>query len=125
LPGEAGLLGIEIMNPSDILLLGLNKHVTAFHRANGTVLWKTKLPDSSAGAFVTVISDSQRVYACCMGAITCLDLFSGEVLWADPLRGYGYGISGLCLPEMSPGSQAAAAAQVAEEARRQSASAAT
>lgn len=113
------------MNPSDILLLGLKKSVTAFHRATGTVLWNTQLPDGSGNAFVTVICDAQRVYASCSGAITCLDLFSGEVIWSDPLRGYGYGIGGLCLPEMSPGLQAAAAARVAEDAQRQSAAAAT
>ena len=112
------------MNPSDILLLGLKKSVTAFHRANGTVLWKTHLPNGNGAAFISLVSDTQRVYATCAGAITCLDLFSGEVIWSDPLRGYGYGISGLCLPEMSPGLQAAAAAQVAADAQRHSGAAA-
>jgi outer membrane protein assembly factor BamB len=113
------------MNPSDILLLGLKKSVTAFHRADGSLLWKTELPNGSGGAFVTVLSDARRVYATCNGALTCLDLFTGAVLWSDPLKGYGYGIGGLCLPDAPPTLQAAAAAQVAEEAQRQSADAAT
>jgi hypothetical protein len=57
--------------------------------------------------------------------LTCLDLFSGEVLWANPLKGYGYGIGGLCLPEKGSNLQAAVAARVAEDARRRSSEAAT
>lgn len=105
------------MNPSDILLLGLKKSVTAFHRGDGSVLWKTTLPNGSGAAFVTVVSDACRVYATCSGALTCLDLFTGAVLWTDSLSGYGYGIAGLCLPDMNPSLQAAAAAQVAAAAQ--------
>ena len=113
------------MNPSDILLVGLKKSVTAFHRANGTLLWKTQLPNGNGAAFITLVSDTQRVYATCAGAITCLNLFSGEVLWSDALRGYGYGIAGVCLPDMPAHLQAAAAAQVAADQAASAAAAAS
>ena len=111
------------MNPSDILLVGLKKSVTAFHRVNGTMLWKTLLPNGMGNVFITLVSDTQRVYASCAGAITCLDLFSGEVIWSDPLRGYGYGIAGLCLPETPAHLQSAAAAQIAADQAAASAAA--
>ena len=49
-------------------------------------------------SFVTLTSDLQRVYAACHGVLHCLELQSGTILWANPLKGYGYGVASLCLP---------------------------
>jgi outer membrane protein assembly factor BamB len=94
------------MNPDDIILLGLRYSVTALSRLDGTMLWKTDLPTTLSGDdFVTLISDGQRVFAHTEGKVNCLDLATGQLLWSNPLKGYGYGLASLALPNgaTSPG----------------------
>jgi len=97
------------MNSENIVLLGLNESVAAISRQDGSILWKTELPTSLNGDdFVTVLSDSDRVYAHTEGKLHCLDLANGKVLWSNRLSGCGYGIASICFPG---GSAAPAAAQ--------------
>ena len=110
------------VNFKDILLLGLKQSVTAFHRADGTELWKTILPDGSTQSFISLISDTERVYATCRGVLHCLNLQTGDLLWSNPLKGYGFGIGSLCLPEAGPNLQAAASARIAADAAAAAAS---
>ena len=86
------------MNPQDILLLGMKKRVTAIQRNTGAVIWETKL-QGGQGDFVTLLCDGSRVYAASGGHLHCLDLRSGQMLWTNPLPGYGFGLASLCLPD--------------------------
>lgn len=104
------------MNPDEILLLGLNRSVTAISRADGSILWCTTLPESSANSFVSVVSDRRQVFATCHGVLYCLDLRTGDLLWTNPLKGYGYGIASLSLPGQRVESDAGAAARRAADA---------
>jgi outer membrane protein assembly factor BamB len=110
------------MNPQEILLLGLKQTVVAICRADGSVLWSTKLEDGSKNAFITLASDERHVFATCYGVLHCLDLQTGSVLWKNSLKGYGYGIASLCLPGQTSLLQAGAAAQIAAEEAAASAS---
>ncbi len=104
------------MKPHEILLLGLHKRVTAFCRADGSVLWSTELEGGAGHAFITLASDERHVFATCHGKLHCLDLHSGAVIWSDPLKGYGYGIGSLCLPGQTAISAPGAAAHIAAQA---------
>jgi outer membrane protein assembly factor BamB len=104
------------MNPNDILLLGLKQSVSAICRADGVVLWKTKLQGGSGAGFITLASDARHVYAACNGVLHCLELHTGSLIWTNPLKGYGYGISSLCLPGQNSSLTAGAAAQLAADA---------
>src|SRR5262245_43995 len=98
------------MNSSDALFVGLNGHVVAFSKREGTQLWKTELKRgfSAAGqSFVTVLSDGERVYAHTYGHLFCLDAATGQQLWSNELAGLGYNVSMLAVVGMSSSSQAA------------------
>lgn len=103
------------MRADDILLLGLKQHVLAISRADGTEFWRTKLPDGSGQGFISIVSDTRLVYATCNGVLHCLELLSGDIVWTNPLKGFGYGIASLCLPGQPPGAQAGAAARYAAD----------
>ncbi len=113
------------MNPNDILLLGLKQTVTAICRADGAILWTTKLPDGNSNAFINLATDQRHVYAACNGVLHCLELQTGTLVWTNPLKGYGFGIASLCLPGQPAGPQAAAAARRAADADSASVAAST
>ena len=100
------------MNPSDIILLGLKRSVTALSRADGTILWSTEIGGGLGDSFVTLIADGQLVYACSAGSLYCLELATGTRLWANRLTGYGYGLACLCLPESGSAPDAATIGQM-------------
>ena len=104
------------MNAHDILLLGLKQTVLAISRADGSILWATKLEGGSGSAFIALASDNRQVYATCHGVLHCLELQTGTEVWKNPLKGYGYGIGSLCLPGQNSALQAGAAAQLAADA---------
>lgn len=106
------------MEPDNILLLGIKGAVLAFRRDTGAHLWATELK-SSSNNFVTVTSDEFRVYAHTGGELFCLDLQSGQKLWHDGLKGFGYGLASLALPGAAP------ASPFAEKARQGQAAAAS
>jgi len=110
------------MNPSDILLLGMKKRVTAVDKATGRIVWETKLKGGQ-GEFVTLLCEGARIFAAAGGHLRCLDFRTGNILWTNDLPGYGFGLASLCLP----GGQTAptAAALAAHLAEQQSASAAS
>ncbi len=96
---------MKTTDPDDIILLGLKGHVTALHRNSGKKLWSTALPRGFfADDFVSLVSDSTRVYAYGWGKLFCLELSSGKILWTNDLPGLGSGLGMLCVPngESSP-----------------------
>lgn len=95
------------MDAKNILVLGVKGSVVAFRRDTGEQLWSTHL---KSGSFVTVVTDEKRVYAHTGGALFCLDLFTGDGLWNDPLKGLGYGLGSLA----GAGISGAAASNVSE-----------
>ena len=89
------------MKLDEIIVIGVKHSVSAVSRADGTVLWTTKLPGGLGSDFVTVACDSERVFAHSSGQLFCLDLESGQVLWTNELRGYGYGLASIWTPGMA------------------------
>jgi outer membrane protein assembly factor BamB len=89
------------MKPEEIILIGVKNSVAAVSKANGAVLWTTKFSGGMGGDFVTVTCDGERVFAHSNGQLYALELSDGKVLWANELRGYGYGFASICIPGMS------------------------
>jgi outer membrane protein assembly factor BamB len=89
------------MKSQEVLLMGVKHSVSAISKANGAVIWTTKLPGGLGSDFVTVASDGERVFAHSSGQLFCLDFWSGRLLWNNELRGYGYGLASLCIPGMA------------------------
>lgn len=86
------------MNPKHILLVGVKGALLAFHRHTGEHLWATELKSSSSD-FVTVIADDTCAYAHTGGELFCVELLTGRKLWQDKLKGFGYGLASLGLPD--------------------------
>ncbi len=104
------------MNPNDILVLAIKQSVMAICRADGSILWTTRLEGGAGHAFITLVSDFRYVYATCNGVLHGLELQTGTVVWSNPLKGFGYGIASLCLPGEHSPLHAGAAAQIAADA---------
>ena len=91
----------------DIVFVGFNSRVVALHRDNGEVLWDWKSPQGSG--FPTVLLDGDRVVVSVQGYMYCLDPLTGELMWSNPLTGYGVGTACLASLHGNSGSVAAAA----------------
>jgi outer membrane protein assembly factor BamB len=114
---------IPIMKAPEIILIGVKHSISAVSRANGQVLWTTKLPGGLGSDFVAVTCDGERVFAHSSGQLFCMDLSSGQMLWTNELRGYGYGLATICVPGMasSPDLATVRAIQAQREAANNSA----
>lgn len=103
------------MTPKDILIVGVKNAVLAFSRQTGEHLWATELK-SGTDRYVSVIADTEKVYAHSGGELHCLDLATGTILWRDKLKGFGFGLASLCLPDGPSTSNANAKQQFNQQA---------
>ncbi|RYV01423.1 hypothetical protein SOPP22_13585 [Shewanella sp. OPT22] len=71
----------------DKLFLGINNHVLCLNKANGEVIWKTKLKGSG---ITNVHYEEKRIYAYSGGHLFCLEAIDGRVVWTNSLKGMGY-----------------------------------
>ena len=83
------------MDPKNILILGLNGSLRAYRRDTGELLWSSHLKKTG---FVSFVADEKRVYAHTNGELFCVDLFTGDGRWNDPLKGWGFDLASLGLP---------------------------
>jgi len=106
------------MKLQEIILIGVKHTVSAVSKADGHLLWTTKLPGGLGSDFVAVACDGERVFAHSSGQLFCIELSSGRMLWTNELRGYGYGLASICVPGMasSPDMAAVRAIQAQREA---------
>jgi outer membrane protein assembly factor BamB len=96
------------MNPADVVFVALKKQVAALKKSDGTILWVASLPGGLGDSFVTLSCDDTRIYAHTQGQIHCLDIITGNVLWSNPLKGFGYGVASICLYGFPPAPDPAA-----------------
>ncbi len=92
----------------DLVYVGLNRRVIALDRTDGHVVWEWKA--SKGSGFVSLLLDGDRLMVGVSGYITCLDPVYGQVVWENPLKGYGSALSTLVSVNGSSGATAAAAA---------------
>jgi outer membrane protein assembly factor BamB len=107
------------MKLEETILIGVKNSVAAVSKANGAILWTTKLSGGMGGDFVTVTCDGEHVFAHSNGQLYALDLADGRVRWANELRGCGYGLASICIPGMSNAPEPAAVRMI--ESQRQAA----
>ncbi|HEY3914027.1 MAG TPA: PQQ-binding-like beta-propeller repeat protein [Verrucomicrobiae bacterium] len=78
------------MKTSELVFVGIKGSVVALNRATGEQVWATHLRGAS---FVNVVLNGDAVLASCDGEIFCLDAFTGNALWHNPLKGFGMGVA--------------------------------
>ena len=103
----------------DLVYVGLNRKVIALDRYSGQLVWEWKAPRGRG--FVSLLLDGDRLVAAVSGYIYCLDPLYGQVVWENPLEGYGMGFTTLASVH---GSTATSAAAVAAAVAAQQAAAA-
>jgi outer membrane protein assembly factor BamB len=78
------------MKTSDLVFIGIKGSVVALSRASGEQKWATSLRNAD---FVNVLLQDEAVFAACYGEIYCLDPYTGEIRWHNPLKGFGVGLA--------------------------------
>jgi len=107
------------MKISELVFVGIGRSVVALNRATGEQVWATRLKGYD---FVNVVLDGGKIFASTCGEIFCLDPFTGDVLWHNPLKGFGTGLATIAT-EADSGSRPTA--MLAEKQRRDQAAAST
>jgi outer membrane protein assembly factor BamB len=79
---------------SHLVFVGFNSRVAAINRNSGETLWEWK---SSKGTseYVALLVDDERLVVSVQGYTYCLNPLTGEELWFNPMKGFGYGIPSL------------------------------
>ncbi len=101
---------------SGMLYVGIKGSVVALDRRTGLEAWRTVLKASVArtSTFVCVFRDGDLVVATCNGEVYAMDPASGSLLWHNPLKGLGLGLTSLAGEQASlvPNLPAIVAAEV-------------
>jgi outer membrane protein assembly factor BamB len=105
------------MNTSELVFVGIGRSVVALNRATGERVWATRLKGYD---FVNVVVEDGSIFATCCGEIFCLDPLTGDVLWHNPLKGFGTGLATIATEH---GARNRPVAVLAEEQRRAQAAA--
>ena len=107
------------MKTSDLVFIGIKGSVVALNRATGAQVWATHLRGSQ---FVNILVQPDAVLAYTEGELFCVDPKSGNGLWQNPLKGFGFGLATIAV-EGQP--DAGASATMAEHRRAEEAAAAS
>ncbi len=105
------------MTIADMVFIGLNARVACLERETGTLLWQWQAPKPRRG-YVTLLVDGDRLFVTVNGYTYCLDAFTGDQVWYNPLQGFGVGVASIATARGST-TQAVitqAAAQAADQA---------
>ncbi len=107
------------MATEELVYVGFNSKVAALYRNTGEIKWKWDAEKGSG--FVSLLLDGDRLYAAVNGYTYCLDPRSGEQMWMNPMKGFGYGTTSIATarghtPHTALGQEAAAQAAAASSA---------
>lgn len=75
---------------SDLIYVGFNSRIAALDRATGELVWDWKAPYGSG--FVALLLDGEQLIASVQGYTWALDPLSGDMIWENQLKGFGYGV---------------------------------
>ena len=81
------------MQIADLVIVGFNKRVAALDRNTGEIQWRWQAPDGTG--FVSLLVDGDRLFAAVNGYTYALDPATGQQLWRNPMKGFGYGVTSL------------------------------
>jgi outer membrane protein assembly factor BamB len=89
------------MTVDQLIFIGLRGYVLALERDAGTVVWCN---DQLKSGYTTILLDGDRLIVSTNGYIYCLNPLNGEILWSNPLTGYGCGVTHMvsCRAQVDP-----------------------
>jgi outer membrane protein assembly factor BamB len=80
------------MTVEQLIFVGFNGKAIALDRDTGEIVWTY---NQMKGGNVTFLLDGDRLIASTNGYIYCLDPLTGQLMWHNPMKGYGTGITSL------------------------------
>jgi outer membrane protein assembly factor BamB len=80
------------MTIDQLIFVGFRGYVFALHRDTGEIVWCNSQMHSG---YVSMLLDGDRLIVSSSGYMYCLDPLSGQILWHNPLTGYGTGVTHL------------------------------
>jgi len=81
------------MKNTEMVFVGFNGSVAALDRRNGDILWRWSAPKGSG--YVSLLLDGDSLLAAVNGYTYCLDPRTGQQLWFNPMKGFGYGVTSI------------------------------
>lgn len=105
----------------DYLFVGFNRRVAALDRRTGEILWSWKAPKGTG--YVSILPDGDLLFVSVHGYTYALDPTNGMEMWANPMSGFGVGVT--CLATARSNTNHGMLAQSAAEAAQAAASANT
>jgi outer membrane protein assembly factor BamB len=105
------------MRIDELIFVGLRGYVIALHRDTGEIVWDCSKLKSGP---ISLLLDGDRLIASTNAYIYCLDPLTGDVLWNNPLKGFGVGITHLVSVRGQSDQTANQQAVAAEEAAQSS-----
>jgi len=103
---------------AQLVFVGFNGRAAALDRDSGEIVWTN---NQMKAGYVTLLLDGDRLIASTNGYIYCLDPYTGEIRWHNPMTGFGYGPTSLV--SLRGQSHPLAQQAAAEDQRRNAASA--
>jgi outer membrane protein assembly factor BamB len=76
----------------DLIFVGLRGYAMALRRDTGEVVWVNN--DMKSG-YTTLLLDGDQLIVSTGGYLFCLEPLTGRLIWQNPLKGYGTGVTSL------------------------------
>jgi outer membrane protein assembly factor BamB len=80
------------MTVDQLIFVGFRSHVMALHRDTGEMIWCNSQLHCG---YISMLLDGDRLIVSSNGYMYCLAPMTGEILWHNPLTGYGTGVAHL------------------------------
>jgi len=81
------------MNLSDLVFVGFNRKVAALERNTGSLIWQWQAPQGMQ--YTSLLLDGDLLIVSVDGYMYGLNPYSGELLWSNPMKGFGTGVASL------------------------------
>ena len=107
------------LSVDELVFVGFNSRIAALNRATGELVWQWKAP--SGTGFVAILLERDQLVVSVSGYTYALDPATGDTLWENLLKGFGYGIPCLVSTAGSTLAYSAAAAETAAQQAQQAA----
>jgi outer membrane protein assembly factor BamB len=101
-----------------LVFLGFNSRVAALERGTGRILWDWTCPKGKSD-YVAMLLDGDQLVVSVQGYAYCLNPLTGEQLWHNPMKGFGFGIA--TIVSVNGNTSGAAAAEDFQRQQRASA----
>ncbi len=81
------------MKNTEMVFVGFNGNAAALDRGTGEIIWRWTAPKGAG--YVSLLLDGDSLLAAVNGYTYCLDPRSGQQLWFNPMKGFGFGVTSI------------------------------